>query len=137
MMGIKDLVPGTGGYELARQRYGFSIEKYGSLEQAAENAAGRIYSAGISYSNGQIAPGHNNVMADFAAAAFAKEQIETLLNSGDQKKIAFAEVIRLRQEYIKTEKLETLGKICERVTELKKFGFRPDEPPRLSGPRPV
>lgn len=89
---------GAGGYLTARSMYGFAVDPAKPLGPQAESAAYRIYDAGTMIRDRRIAPGTNNPMADFAAAAFDENDLAALA-AGSPQEQAFGRIISLRQAY--------------------------------------
>lgn len=79
--------------------YSFSKKSYTSLQKAAAEAVQRIYESGLSFRNGVLTHGHNNVRADNAAMAFTTQDLELLGLSQDPLERKYAEMITLRQRY--------------------------------------
>lgn len=79
--------------------YGFRKEHYPSLQQAAIEAVGRIYSAGLMFRNGKLGAGGNNVMADMAAQAFNVADLAMLASSNNTLENNLASVIAMRRDY--------------------------------------
>ena len=138
-MGVRDLAKSSGAFQAAKSMYGFSVDSYPSLERAAQEAVRRIYSAGLMFRNGELGPGGNNVLADFAALAFSKEQLRNLKNNNLSNNQVLAEIIALRQEYAENDqRTDLLHKIYQNVQSLKSSGWSPGaEPVKLNGFTPV
>ncbi|MGZ9109476.1 MAG: hypothetical protein ACXW4B_11735 [Micavibrio sp.] len=105
--------------------YGFQKSSYPSLKDAALDAVRRIYEAGLMFREGKLAPGGNNVMADNAARPFTPEDLQTLLASEDRLDHGLAQVISLRQDYMKGKGESCLKEIYEVVRDLAPLGFTP------------
>jgi hypothetical protein len=105
--------------------YGFQKASYPSLKEAALDAARRIYEAGLMFREGKLAPGGNNVMADNAARPFTPEDLQALLASEDRLDHGLAQVISLRQDYMKGKGESCLKEIYEVVRDLAPLGFKP------------
>jgi len=127
-----------------KHMYDFSMTSYDTVEQAAEAAVNRIYSAGIMVWDNQVVPGGNNVMAGSAAKAFNAATLDTLKQSPAPYVPDFAAVIALRQQFEDVgngygrDGRALLQQIYDKVQQLKTAGWQPQgEPHRRTGPRPV
>lgn len=123
------------------ERYDFSLNDYDTLDIAADEAASRIYSAGLMFRNDQIGPGGNNVMADAAASAFNRTALQTLLHNPRPRPRLCGVIIALRQEYMAAADGAVgncaLQDIYQTARDLKTTGWQPvAEPLRLNHPAP-
>lgn len=105
--------------------YSFQEASYPSLKEAATEAARRIYEAGLMFRDGKRRPGGNNVMADNAARPFTPEDLQALLASEDRLDHGLAQVISLRQDYMKGKGESCLKEIYEVVRDLAPLCFTP------------
>lgn len=140
-MGLRELAPG--GYQAAKARYGFNKDSYATLEIAAEEAVNRIYAPGMMLHDGNVIPGGNNVMADFAAEDFSEDDLTVLESKGALFR-QFATVIRLRHDimqhdnYYSDEALKLFQRTYDCIQPLKQQGWAPrNEIYQMNGPRPV
>ena len=118
--------------------YAFNKAKYPDLSRAANEAAARIYSSGLSIWNGRVQAGGNNVMANNAAAAFDDAELSVLDKSSDVLDQQFSQIIRLRQVFMADSRREILDEIYSLAERAKASGWNTSASPfRMNGPRPV
>lgn len=111
--------------------YGFRKEHYPSLQQAAIEAVGRIYTAGLMFRQGKLGAGGNNVMADKAAQAFNVADLAMLASSTNVLDNNLAKVITLRRQYRDQSDMGVdyattnaiLQKIYDEVQVIKSYGL--------------
>jgi hypothetical protein len=95
-----------------------------TLRDAANEAVGRIYGAGLSMYRGKVVAGGNNVMANMAAAEFDTADLK-VLNRGTAMERSFASIIAIRQHFAGSSSPDLLQDIYDEAQRLKKHGWAP------------
>lgn len=120
--------------------YGFRKDSYPTLKDAAAEAVQRIYGAGLMFRDGKLMAGGNNMMANKAAEAFGSFDLAALKHSTNPIENAFAQIIRLRQDYMNGKggnPDQSLQQIYDAAQVLKSHGFKMRDEPHALGGSPV